>query len=150
MPIRDDPARLHAGTPSGLSSEPPTLRGKHVLLIEDEPSLLSVLSAMLEAFGCVVWSATNAEQARSVAERELDHLDLVLTDILLGRGDNGLEIARLLRLERPDLPILYTSGYVGAHTCEALGLVPGENFLPKPFRVDDLRRALQRVLLPAG
>jgi CheY-like chemotaxis protein len=93
---------------------------------------------LLGSLGFAVTHVSGAEAALG-ALADSRHIDLVLSDIMMPGGVNGLELAREIRRRHPDLPIVLTTGYVEA----AADMKDGEfDLLPKPFSVEVLARAL--------
>jgi signal transduction histidine kinase len=84
--------------------------GEVILLVEDEEGVRRLASRILEGLGYRVVDVPDAPAALEVARRE-KRLDLLLTDVVLPKGMSGRDLARELGRERPDLPVLYASGY---------------------------------------
>jgi len=116
-----------------------------VLLVENEEMLRSMMREVLESNGYHVLEAGSGDQALSVGEQFQGPIHLVLTDIIMP-GLSGPEAARRLLEARPDLRILFTSGYPD----EALGregtLEGGFPFLAKPFTHEALGHKVREVL----
>ena len=72
-----------------------------------------------------------------------DRIDLVLTDVVLPDGMSGAELAHALRARRPDLPVVFMSGYTENALREAMA---NEIFIAKPFAKADMARALRRAI----
>jgi len=116
-------------------------RGARVLVVEDNPDVAEVAAGLLEQLGSrprVVPSADAALRVLLEGERP----DVIFSDIVMAGEMDGLALARRVRAEWPDLPILLTSGY----SCNAESA--GQEFviLPKPYQLSDLSRALGVVL----
>lgn len=135
----DDAAEDLDTTASG--SVPANLR---VLLVEDDPEVRSVVEKFLAAMACEVVACANAEEALSVLESD-PGIGLVLTDILLGPGMRGTELAETVRTQLPHLPVLLMSGY----SSQLLDEPQGWELLRKPYTRSDLERAIVRVLSAA-
>ncbi len=119
-----------------------------ILLAEDEDFIRKLTCRILEARGYKVLMAASGTEALEVATRNMDELDLLLTDVVMP-GLGGAELAVELRRSRPDLPVLYMSGYAfEALDLEELG--DGESYLPKPFTSDVLLKEIGRMLAKAG
>ena len=119
-----------------------------ILLAEDEEFIRKLTCRILTARGYKVLTAANGAEALTVAEREISRIDLLLTDVVMP-GLGGAELARELRRNRPDLPVLYMSGYAfEALDLEELG--ERELYLPKPFTSDVLLKAIGKLLTTTG
>ena len=120
-------------------------RGLKVLLVEDQAEVRSVVRQHLQALGCVVSEFANAEQAlASLSAGAGAGHDLLLTDIVLGSGISGTELARQVRGPWPRMAVLLMTGY-------ATELVQGQDvglaeWLHKPFERGALAQAMVRAL----
>jgi PAS domain S-box-containing protein len=116
-------------------------RGARVLLVEDNPDVAEVAAGLLEQLGNRPVVVTNADAALR-ALRDGEKPDVVFSDIVMAGEMDGLALARQVRAEWPDLPILLTTGY--SHNAENVG----QEFaiLPKPYALPDLVRALGTVM----
>jgi len=113
-----------------------------VLLVEDETRVLETVRLMLTRQGYSVLEASSAEAARRIC-REFPHkIDLLLTDVVLRNG-NGPDLARDLCPSRPDMPVIYMSGYPDPFTVRGRS---GVQFLQKPFTARTLQAAVQKAL----
>ena len=124
--------------PEKLAALPPGLR---VLLVEDDAEVRSVAQRFLVSLGCTVLACASGEQARHELRPEAG-LDLLITDIALGSGMRGTELAELARAQLPGLPVLLMSGYASA----LLDSPPGRDLLRKPYTRAELGRAMARAL----
>jgi PAS domain S-box-containing protein len=116
-----------------------------VLLVEDEPEVRKVIGTFLEALGVKFTVAPDGERALAWLKADGD-VDLLLTDVALGPGLRGTDLARLAKEHDPDLAVLLMSGFA-AELLEAEGeqALPWE-FLRKPCSRDELAAALARAL----
>ncbi len=112
---------------------------QHILLVEDDPDLLSLLTEVLEDEGYRVSGASHRQQARAALRK--GDIDLLIADSVL-RGGNGDDVAKAA--SRRGLPIIMMSGEPERIARLSGGPLP---FLPKPFRAAALLR-LVRQLLP--
>lgn len=99
---------------------------------------------LLQKLGYDVRAAADGNEALEIIEDADEHFDLVLTDVVMP-GISGIEMAERLKAIRPDQKILFTSGY----TTREFGRPPGEPpqpFMPKPFSLDDLSKAVKEAL----
>jgi CheY-like chemotaxis protein len=116
-----------------------------VLLAEDEVAIRSPLRRLLVAEGYRVLDACDGPGALEVAERHGGRIHLLLTDILMP-GMNGAELARRLLLARPEIRVVFMSGY-STDAVHANGiLTPGATFLQKPFSIEELTCRLREAL----
>jgi PAS domain S-box-containing protein len=117
-----------------------------VLLVEDEDALRHAAHRILTGAGYRVISAANGEEALEVARQYDGTIHGVLTDVVMPRM-NGPELAVALRSERPDIPVLYMSGYAAALMSEQGLLEPRVTVVGKPFSKDELLVSLGTVLM---
>jgi DNA-binding NarL/FixJ family response regulator len=121
---------------------------RRVLIVEDEPLMLSLLADVLTEHGFEVRTAADVSQAR----HEVDAFDpdMLLLDVSLGDGPTGIHLAHAMRLSRPDIAILvFTSqADLSSVTTDGLGLPPGVGFLRKHLVNDQayLIEAMEKVL----
>ncbi len=114
-----------------------------VLLVEDNAGLREASSAILAAAGFEVRAAECARQARTWLETGRMP-DALLTDINLGEGPDGFDLAREARALNPDLPVVYMSALcAGRFAAEG---VASARFVGKPFTARDMLIALTQVL----
>ncbi len=116
--------------------------GEKVLVVEDEPLLRQVAEQLVTKLGFVPLSAANGPEAVAMLEAH-DDLTLLITDMVLPGGMNGVEIGRKAAELHPDLPVLYMSGYSPELRRE---LDPDAAFLEKPFGLPGLEAAVRAVL----
>ncbi|MCX7868160.1 MAG: response regulator, partial [Limisphaera sp.] len=123
-------------------------RGHHretILVVEDEPDLRELVCELLVACDYTVHAAATGVEALHVWDRVGGRVDLLLTDVVMPQGINGRELAEELRRRKPDLRVIYTSGYSGALAGHRLRLEDGW-FLPKPYRPGLLARVVRACL----
>jgi PAS domain S-box-containing protein len=117
-------------------------RDRTILLVEDDAGVRAVTAAMLKELQFTVIEADNGSHALDIVDTQPD-IDLLFTDIVMP-GMNGFELGRLARERRPQLPVLYATGYSASYTAPE----KGADVLAKPYREADLLTKL-RVLLTA-
>ena len=119
---------------------------ERVLLVEDDPEVLEVTLESLRILGYEVLTAADGPSALAVLRRD-PGVDILFSDIVMPRGMNGVELARVAQRLRPELRILLASGYPMAALANAHGIVEtGEfPFLRKPYRGSDLAEALRAL-----
>jgi PAS domain S-box-containing protein len=117
-----------------------------ILVVDDDSALLGLVNEILRTHGYTVIAATDGAAALEIIETEGRTIDAIVTDMVMPKL-SGRELAERALALRPDLPILFTSGYVGEDT-EALGALLGPRvvFLQKPFDPDALLGKLREVL----
>ncbi len=117
-----------------------------ILLAEDEPMLCEIVRFQLENAGYTVLEAHDGREALAVAQNHRGTIDLLLTDVLMTGGTNGLELAAHLSPTRPALKVLYMTGYT-ADVIDAKGLTNlQDKVLQKPFTAVSLRKKIREVL----
>jgi two-component system cell cycle sensor histidine kinase/response regulator CckA len=116
-----------------------------VLLVEDEPMVRGVAERALTRHGYTVITADNGEDALEIIARN-EPIDLLISDVVMP-GMDGPTMVRKARESRPELKILFMSGYAEEQLRKSIDI---ENvaFLPKPFSVTELAEAARRTVLP--
>ena len=139
LPSTEEVAEVTETRPPSLKR----LRGsERVLIVEDDASVLAMTLEMLETLGYHVESAMDATSALALLEQGME-VDLILTDVVMPGGVNGVELARAARELRPDVAILLTSGYVS----EAARFRDSEfALIDKPFDPAELAAKLREQL----
>ena len=103
-----------------------------VLLVEDEPEVRDLAREILEASGYTVLQACDPQDAVLIAERHAGPIRLLLTDVIMPR-QSGRALAERLRPLRPELQVLYMSGYTNEAIVRHGVLEPDTMFIQKPF-----------------
>jgi PAS domain S-box-containing protein len=145
---------LHVLLPGVEKSERPSRPGtgddrprgtETVLLVEDEHPVRVVAQRVLERAGYRVWTAEAAEEAIRMFEESGSEIDILVTDVVMPEAD-GNALYRQLAESRPELPVLFVSGYPGHHL-DAYGVEHDRfNFLEKPFSAQALVCRVREVL----
>jgi len=115
-----------------------------VLLVEDEPLLLLNAQDALESGGFEVVDATDAESAMTILERDAASILGLITDVRLGSGATGWDVARHARELKPSLRVVYTTAE-SPEEWAAHG-VPKSILVPKPFAAAQLLTAISTLL----
>jgi len=110
--------------------------GETVLVVEDEASVRAVVVDLLTELGYQPLEASTAEEAMGLIQSS-QAIDLLITDVGLP-GVNGRELAQIARQNRPELPVLFVTGYAGSATVRASFLQPGMDMMSKPFAMSEL------------
>ena len=132
-----------AGQP--VATEAHAGAGETVLVVEDEPAVRDISAAFLRSLGYRVHAVGSADEAL----RELagdDTIALLFSDVMLGNGMDGNELAREARRRRPDLQVLLTSGYEDSVARQDPVDADRFELLRKPFRREQLADAARRCL----
>jgi len=117
-----------------------------VLLVEDEESVRELVRLTLASRGYQVLEAENGECGLRIAESFKEHIDILITDVVMP-GIGGRELARKLLLLRPGISVLYLSGYTEDAVVTRGALGPRTAFLQKPFTLQNLAKKVREVLL---
>jgi CheY-like chemotaxis protein len=128
---------------------PPTLVGSEtVLVVEDEPELSRIAGRMLSSAGYRVLYAANGAEALALCSEPSNRIDLMFTDVVMPQM-GGRELAARAAIERPDLKVLYMSGYT-RDTAQQGDLDAGMRLLEKPFSTAELLRKVREALATGG
>jgi two-component system cell cycle sensor histidine kinase/response regulator CckA len=116
-----------------------------ILIVEDQREPRSVVSEILRRAGYTVLEASNGEEAFQISRRYTGEVALLLTDMVMG-GLGGRSVAEHLTRERPQLRVIYMSGYTDDVIVRHGVLEPGLAFLQKPFSANVLLTKVREVL----
>jgi CheY-like chemotaxis protein len=132
-----------AGEEAPPRAEPGRWTGT-ALLVEDEPSVRDVISRTLTGAGLTLLEAEDGERALALAREHAGRIDLLVTDVVMARM-GGPELARQLALLRPDLRVLFISGYTAGAQLPSTA-EEHVDFLQKPFTAAALLQRVGRLL----
>jgi PAS domain S-box-containing protein len=131
--------------PESRPSPPP--RGREtVLVVEDEDSVRALVIKLLQDLGYRVLQAQSGPHALEVWRLQGDEVDLLLTDIVMPDGMNGVDLAERLRRSRPQLKVIYTSGYLADLSREDIARHHSDAYIAKPFSLSELARLVRHTL----
>ncbi|PXV52377.1 PAS domain S-box-containing protein [Dyella jiangningensis] len=116
-----------------------------ILVVEDEPEVRRIALAFLRSLGYATLEAEGAEQAFTLLREHAD-IDLLFSDIVLGGGMTGVELAESARRLWPRLPVLLTSGYERRAPDVKEAALKQFSLLPKPYRKEDLADAVYQAI----
>ena len=133
---KPSPEKAAAGPPPGSET---------ILFVEDEESVRELVRDFLVTTGYQVLEATDGVNALEIAAAHRGAIDLVVTDVVMPRL-SGREVATRLSAERPDLKVLYISGYTDDSVFRHGVLEGGVAFLQKPFNLKALAQKIREVL----
>jgi two-component system cell cycle sensor histidine kinase/response regulator CckA len=143
LPRTDEPVQTVVAMDRG---KPELLRGSEtILLVEDAESLRELTRMLLENNGFTVLVAENGTEAIELAEHKDQPIHLLLTDVVMP-GMSGRELANYLTAKRPDMSVIYMSGYTNDAIAHHGVLDSGIVLIEKPFSQETLIRKLREVL----
>ena len=116
-----------------------------ILVVEDDPALRQITRVFLESSGYTVLEAPDPAEAIRLASNFQKTIHCLLTDFVLP-GMNGHELARQLIEVRPQMKVLYVSGYTDEAFSRNSFMEPGAAFLQKPYSRLTLTRKIREVL----
>ncbi len=126
-------------------AEPRHGHGQVVLVVEDEPAMREVTRRILDRNGYHVVAAASGEEALDVLARQLDHIDVLLTDVIMPRMQ-GKELADKIRILQPAARVVFMSGYTQGLLGAQGVLEPGVHLIEKPFSETTLLTKLHEIL----
>lgn len=118
-----------------------------VLVVDDEPAVLMLVTDVLEDMGYATIEASDGPIALKVLQSEA-RIDLLITDVGLP-GLNGRQVADAARRHRPELKVLFITGYADSAVLSHHHLEPGMQVLTKPFSMDELANRVTDLLIAA-
>jgi CheY-like chemotaxis protein len=116
-----------------------------ILVAEDEAGVRKVLCAFLSGYGYTVLEADDGDEATAVAAAHFGPIDLLVTDVVMARV-GGAELAKRLAATRPDIRVLFVSGYADREVLDPASLGITSSFLQKPFSSESLAAKVREVL----
>ena len=131
--------------PFALSAPQPALSNEVILIVEDNVAVRSVLCRVLKDVGYSVLDASDAAQASAICETYDKRIHLLLTDVVMP-GVSGPELAEELTQKRPEMKVLFMSGYSGTAVTGHGSARDGVQFLQKPFSPGSVTRAVRAAL----
>lgn len=138
-----DASEVPTITSSTASARAPT--GKTVLIVDDEPSVRMLVTDVLAELGYASLEAADGPAGLRILESEAV-VDLLITDVGLPGGINGRQLADAARVTRPDLKVLFITGYAENAIIGSGHLSPGMRVLTKPFAVETLATRIHDMI----
>lgn len=118
---------------------------KTILVVDDEPEIRKLVSAMISQFGYNALTADSGDHALTVYRHLNAPLEMLITDVV-APGMSGPMLADKLSALQPNLKVLYISGYDNTHLVQKYIVERGHALLPKPFTMDELRGKMAELL----
>jgi PAS domain S-box-containing protein len=137
--------KLAAAAPPPRPAAPPPGKGT-VLLVEDEDMVRTLSRAVLQEQGYTVLEARHGREAIGLPGADLDNVELTVTDVVMP-GMDGRDLAQQLLRRKPNMKVLYVSGYTDNAIIRSGMLEPGTAFLEKPFTPEVLARKVHEMLV---
>ena len=131
-----------ASSAPAIDPRRPRAVARTILVVEDEADVRTIVRRQLERLGHRVVAAGSAADALRLLESE--EPDLLLADVVLAADMDGIELAAAARAARPQLPVIFMSGYTGASKARRIRDA-GAPLLPKPFTAEQLDQAIHDV-----
>jgi two-component system, cell cycle sensor histidine kinase and response regulator CckA len=116
-----------------------------VLIVEDDPGVRDLSAKILRRRGYTVLAAEGGDEARQICERHEGAIHVLLSDVMMP-GMNGPMVAKMLRSMRPDLKVVFMSGYSSADVARHGVVQDDAPFLQKPFTPERLANTISEVL----
>lgn len=119
----------------------------HIMVVDDEHSIVNLLTETLQSVGCSVEAFFSSDEALRRFEQSPADFDLVITDQVMPKL-TGMELAKRMLAQRPDLPIVLSTGYsasIGEETALAAGI---KAYVEKPYSPNDFIAAIAHLLIP--
>ncbi len=140
----------HLGDEKAEAIEPaetraPSEANATVLVIDDEPSIRMLVADMLDDLGYACLEAGDGAEGLQILQSSA-RIDLLITDVGLPGGLNGRQVADAAWALRPDLRVLFITGYADNAVLSHGHLAPGMEVVTKPFTLDNLTRRVEKLL----
>ena len=133
---------------AGFAKAPRAEQGETVLVVDDEPTVRMLVTEVLEDLGYTAIEAADSAAGLKVLQSDV-RIDLLVTDVGLPGGMNGRQMADAGRLSRPDLKVLFITGYAENAAVGNGHLEPGMAVLTKPFVVEALGVRIREMIAQA-
>ena len=134
-----------AEQPADRQARPPAGRGETVLIVDDEPTIRMLVSDTLAELGYQAIEAADAATGLKLLESDIA-IDLLITDVGLPGGMNGKQMADVARLRRPDLKVMFITGYTENAAISNRRLERGMHVLSKPFAMEKLATRIRTII----
>lgn len=128
-----------------FAEAPRAIRGETVLIVDDEPTVRMLVVEVLEELGYAAIEAADGPAGLKILQSDT-RIDLLVTDVGLPGGMNGRQMADAARVGRPDLKILFITGYAENAVVGNGHLDPGMHVMTKPFAIDALAGRIRDLI----
>jgi CheY-like chemotaxis protein len=118
---------------------------KTILVVDDEPEIRKLVSAMVTQFGYNALTADSGDHALTMYRHLNGPIEMLITDVV-APGMSGPMLADRLTELQPDLKVLYISGYDNTHVVQTYVVERGHALLAKPFTMEELRGKMSELL----
>jgi CheY-like chemotaxis protein len=126
------------------AAAPRAEQGDTVLVLDDEPALRMLIVEAMQDLGYATLEAGDGAEALRLLQSDL-RIDLLISDVGLPGGMNGRQVADAARLVRPELKVLFITGYAENAVLSHGHLAPGMHVMTKPFEMDVLARRVKEL-----
>jgi DNA-binding NtrC family response regulator len=123
-----------------------TEAAERILYVDDEPTLVFLVTRALEKLGVASQGFSNADEALAAFGREPHAFTLVLTDLTMPGGMNGLELAQAVLAIRPDAKVVIASGCIDPAEARRAAEVGVRNVIQKPAKVTEMAQLVSGLL----
>ena len=119
---------------------------ERVLYVDDEPTLVFLITRALEKLGIASRGFADAQEALAAFEREPQAFTLVLTDLTMPGSMSGLELAQAVLAIRPDAPVVIASGCIDPAEAQRAAAVGVRRVIQKPAKVPEMAKLVSELL----
>jgi CheY-like chemotaxis protein len=120
--------------------------GETVLVVDDEPSIRTLIKDVLGDLGYTALEAEDGAQGLKILQ-SIRRVDLLVTDVGLPGGVNGRQLADAALVARPQLKVLFITGYAESAVVGGDHLRPGMHLVTKPFTMETIARRIREIIL---
>jgi PAS domain S-box-containing protein len=138
-PAEDGLTQVELAEPSRASA------GETILIVDDEPTVRMLITEVLEGLGYAAIEAADANSGLKVLQSNV-RIDLLITDIGLPGSLSGIQMAETARVDRPDLKVLFVTGYPPKMATDISRLETNTHMLMKPFTLETLSSRIEEIL----
>jgi CheY-like chemotaxis protein len=123
----------------------PKQRVGTVLIVDDEVSLVEIAVNFLGKLGYTALSACDGPEALRVLA-ETAEIDVIVTDVIMGGGMDGMELAQQVHALRPEIRVVYSTGFPSEALSERRRPLENSRVLQKPYRLAELAEVVERAV----